>query len=51
MVNVITFAVLISQKKLRSQVTTIIILFITGVNILYSGLDLPLHATAFMNCK
>ena len=50
-VNVITFLVLVSQRKLRGQVTTIIILFITAVNIIYSGVDLPLHATAFMNCK
>ena len=50
-VNVSTFSVFISDKKLRTQVTTIIILFITAVNIVYNGVDLPLHATAFMNCK
>ena len=50
-VNVSTFSVFISDKKLRTQVTTIIILFITAVNIIYNGVDLPLHATAFMNCK
>ena len=50
-VNVSTFSVFISDKKLRTQVTTIIILFITAVNIIYNGVDLPIRATTFLNCK
>ena len=42
--NITTFIVLITNRKLRRQVTTIIILFLSGVNIVYNGIMQPVHA-------
>ena len=42
--NLITFSVLISNNKLRKQVPTVIILFLTFFDIFYNGIVQPLHA-------
>ena len=46
--NFVTFIVLISHRKLRSQVTTIIILFMSFVDILYNGVVQPLNAASLL---
>ena len=48
-VNTITFIVLASNKQLRSQTTTIIILALTALNILYNGVILPLQAVMYFD--
>ena len=48
--NMITFSVLISHRKLRRQVTTIIILFLSGVNIIYNGVLQPFHSYQLISC-
>ena len=48
-VNITTFMVLVSSKKLRSQTTTIIILAITALNILYNSIILPLQAVMYFH--
>ena len=48
--NSITFIVLISHRKLRSQVTTIIILFMSFLDVLYNGVVQPLNAAHLLNC-
>ena len=48
--NIITFSVLMANRKLRRQVTTIIILFLSGVNIVYNGVMQPIHAYNLIAC-
>ena len=48
--NIITFSVLIANRKLRRQVTTIIILFLSGVNIIYNGVMQPFNAYHLIAC-
>ena len=48
-VNTITFIVLASNKQLKSQTTTIIILALTALNIIYNGVILPLQAVMYFD--
>ena len=48
--NMTTFSVLMANRKLRRQVTTIIILFLSGVNIIYNGVMQPFHAYHLIAC-
>ena len=50
-VNVTTFLVLISQKKLRMQTTTVIILALTAFNIIYNAFILSLQSVMYFNSE
>jgi hypothetical protein len=49
-INTITFMVLGSQKKLRQQPTTVIVLAITMFDIFYTAVILPFHAISMLDC-
>ena len=48
--NTTTFIVLGSEKKLRQQPTTVIILVITMFDIFYTAVILPFHAINILDC-
>ena len=48
--NVTTLVVLGSHRKLRQQPTTVIILAITIVDAIKTGVILPLHASDLIHC-
>ena len=50
-VNITTFLVLIKNKKLLNQSTTIFILTLTSFNILYNGIILPIKAVNYFDRK
>ena len=49
LVNITTFLVLISHNKLRKQTTTVIILALTALNILYNALILSSQSVMYLH--